>query len=261
VLQQIKKMLFTNEFKPILCPEHEDLLQFGFYPSPARIPMACIKVENDPQDPEDLEGLRHLTFKESAIIREVRDTPSGNSSGSYTHPMKLWKMNIGSQENPKLASIGDYWDKQTMIEIQTLLWEYEDLFPRSFLEIKGVKGGLGEMKIELKAYAKPFKHRLYRLNPRVKYKVKKEIDRMLATDLIFPVDEVKWISLIVIQNKKGTKDIRVCVYYRSLNSTCMHDHLLTSFSDEALDQVAGNEAYSFTDGFFRLSSSQNCGRR
>jgi hypothetical protein len=39
------------------------------------------------------------------------------------------------------------------------------------------------------------------------------------------------------------------VDYRSLNVSCVHDPFPTPFSDEVLDQVAGNEAYSFTDGF------------
>jgi hypothetical protein len=39
------------------------------------------------------------------------------------------------------------------------------------------------------------------------------------------------------------------VDYKSLNSACVHDPFPTPFSDEVLDQVAGNEAYSFTDGF------------
>jgi hypothetical protein len=35
-----------------------------------------------------------------------------------------------------MAYIGDYWDKQTMIEIQALLREYEDLFPKFFFKNK-----------------------------------------------------------------------------------------------------------------------------
>jgi hypothetical protein len=88
------------------------------------------------------------------------------------------------------------------------------------------------------------------LNPKVKENVKKEIDLILATGLIFPVDEAEWINLIFIQSKKGTKDIRVCVDYQSLNSACVHDPFSTPFSDEFLDQVMGREAYSFTNGFF-----------
>jgi len=45
-------------------------------------------------------------------------------------------------------------------------------------------------------------------------------------------------------------DIRFCVDYKILNVACVHDPFLTPFSDEVLDQVARNEAYSFTNGFY-----------
>jgi hypothetical protein len=61
-----------------------------------------------------------------------------------------------------------------------------------------------EMKIEIIPVSKPVRHRPYRLNPRVKEKVKREIDKMLEAGLIFPVEEAEWVSPIVIQSKKGT---------------------------------------------------------
>jgi len=45
--------------------------------------------------------------------------------------------------------------------------------------MKGIVGDLGVMRIPLKSYAKPSKHRPYRMNPKYKEKVKAEIDRML----------------------------------------------------------------------------------
>jgi hypothetical protein len=45
------------------------------------------------------------------------------------------------------------------------------------------------MKIELLLDVRPVKHCPYQLNPRIKDKFKKEIDRMLDTRLIFLVDE------------------------------------------------------------------------
>jgi hypothetical protein len=44
----------------------------------------------------------------------------------------IQKLNIGTEEKPKIALVGDYWDEQTSQEIQILLWEYEDLFPKTF---------------------------------------------------------------------------------------------------------------------------------
>lgn len=72
---------------------------------------------------------------------------------------------------------------------------------------------------------------------------------MLEAGIIFPVDEAEWIGSIVIHNKKDVREIRVCIDYRSLNNACVNDLFLTPFSDEVLDNVAGNEAYSFTDVF------------
>jgi len=63
--------MFSNEIKPKYPPtiyfEHENILQYIFYPYPTSIvPMACSKVDKDPEDPEYLEELTHSTFKESA---------------------------------------------------------------------------------------------------------------------------------------------------------------------------------------------------
>jgi hypothetical protein len=52
-----------------------------------------------------------------------------------------------SEGHPKMESIGEYWDDKTMIEIEALLWEYKDLFPKIFSKFKGIKGDLGEMRI------------------------------------------------------------------------------------------------------------------
>ena len=42
-----------------------------------------------------------------------------------------------------------------MEKITDLLHEFQDLFPKKFLEMKGILGDLGEMKIPLKPGAKP----------------------------------------------------------------------------------------------------------
>jgi hypothetical protein len=173
------------------------------------------------------------------------------TDSSYNHRLKLCKINIGTIEKPKIAMVGDYWDEKTSQEIQSLLREYEYLFPKTFSELNGIKRVMGEMKIELKPGSNPVRHIPYRLNPRVKEKVKKEIDKMLEASLIFAVEEAEWVSPIVIQRKKDTEDIKVCVDYKSLKYSCVNDPFPTPFTDEVLEQVAGKEAYSFTNGFSR----------
>jgi hypothetical protein len=114
--------------------------------------------------------------------------------------------------------------------------------------MKGIKGPMGEMKIPLKPYSRPVKQRPYRLNPRYKEKVKIELDRMLEARIIDLVEESKWISPMVVQDKK-TGEIKICVDLENLNDVCFHDPFHTPFTNEVLDNVGGQEVYFLTDGF------------
>jgi len=63
-----------------------------------------------------------------------------------------------------------------------------------------------------------------------------------------PIEKLDWINPNVIQGKKGTKKIRVCVDLRILNFSCVHNPFTTPYSDEILDAI--NETYSFKDGLY-----------
>jgi hypothetical protein len=72
-------------------------------------------------------------------------------------PIKVKKVNIGTYDQPKMASIGDYWDEKTIESITELLHEYNDLFPTTFTEMKGIAEELGEMKIPLRPEVRPIR--------------------------------------------------------------------------------------------------------
>ena len=78
--------------------------------------------------------------------------------------------------------------------------------------------------------------------------VKQEIDKLLQVGFVFPVEESDWVSPIVISVKKNGK-LRVCVDFKKLNAVTKKDHYPIPFSDQILDEVAGNEWYSFGDGY------------
>jgi hypothetical protein len=104
------------------------------------------------------------------------------------------------------------------------------------------------MRIPLKPDANLVKQRRYRLNPKYKEKVNIELDIMLEAGIIELVEELEWISPMVGQDKK-IGEIKICVDPRKLNDACLHDPFPTPFTDEVLDNVGGQEVYSFTDGF------------
>lgn len=106
------------------------------------------------------------------------------TSLDVTKPWKIWQVNIISEEKPKLANIGDYWDDDTVGKFIELLTYYQDLFPTNLLELKGIIGELEVMKITLKHDARPVKQHPYILSPRYKKKVKEELDKTVATCII-----------------------------------------------------------------------------
>jgi hypothetical protein len=67
--------------------------------------------------------------------------------------------------------------------------------------MKGIKGPMGEMRIPLKPDMKPVKQRPYRLNLKYKEKLKIELDKILEVGIIEPVEELEWISPMVVQEK------------------------------------------------------------
>ena len=57
------------------------------------------------------------------------------------------------------------------------------------------------MKITLKPDVKLVKQWPYRLNPKYKAKVHEELDKMLVTRIIEPVEESDWVSPMAVQEK------------------------------------------------------------
>ena len=137
--------------------------------------------------PADNDGLQNINIPETKESRDVA------SPDILTDPMNqllnIRKVNIGIEENPKFASIGDYWDEETMEKTTDLLHEFQDLFPTKFYEMKWILGDLGQMKIPLKSDVKLVRQRLYCLNPQYKKRVKAELDRMLDVGIIELVEE------------------------------------------------------------------------
>ena len=132
------------------------------------------------------EDPRNVSIPDSEGERAIAGPPLQTIDVIKT--MKLWEVNIGIEEQPKLAKIGDYWDDDTVGKVAELLTEYQDLFPKKFLELKGITRDLGVMRITIKPDALPVKQRPYRLNPKYKKKVKEEIDKILIASIIGPVE-------------------------------------------------------------------------
>ena len=89
--------------------------------------MECYKISGEPEDNDELWNINILKI-EGSKAGTTLDIPTNPMS----HPLRIRKVNIGMEENPKFASVGDYWDEETMENIMDLLHEFQDLFLTKF---------------------------------------------------------------------------------------------------------------------------------
>ncbi|MCO5547786.1 hypothetical protein L7F22_001238 [Adiantum nelumboides] len=78
--------------------------------------------------------------------------------------------------------------------------------------------------------------------------LKEEVDKLVNAGFIVPVDNVKWVSLVVVTPKKDGR-WRFYIDYKPLNTMTKKDPYPLPFIDQLLDAVVGFERYSVCDGY------------
>ncbi|GJS36698.1 reverse transcriptase domain-containing protein [Tanacetum coccineum] len=133
-------------------------------------------------------------------------------------------------------------------------------------DIKGVDPEFCTHKILMEEDYEPTVQSQRRVNPKIHDVIKKEVEKLLDTELIYPISDSPWVSPIHCVPKKGGITIvknddndliptrlvtgwRVCIDYRKLNEATRKDHFLLPFMDQMLERLAGNQYYCFLDGF------------
>jgi hypothetical protein len=119
-------------------------------------------------------------------------------------------------------------------------WTYEDL--------KAILLELAQHRIELDISIPPTHQTKYRLNPFYVITIKHDIDKLLASRFVQPINKATWLSPIVVVPKKNGK-LRICVHFRKLNKATKKNPYPLSFCNEILNIVARYEAYSFLNGY------------
>nr|GEV30749.1 reverse transcriptase [Tanacetum cinerariifolium] len=133
-------------------------------------------------------------------------------------------------------------------------------------DIKGINLEFCTHKILMEDDFKPAVQHQRMVNPKIHDVIKKEVEKLLDTGLIYPISDSPWVSLvhcvpknggfIVVKNEENelipTRLVtgwRVCIDYRKLNEATRKDHFPLPFIDQMLERLARNEYYCFLDGF------------
>ena len=86
------------------------------------------------------------------------------------------------------------------------------------------------------------------MHPTLKLTVKKELNKLLATKIIFPVCHTQWVAnLVPVRKKNG--DIQLCVDFRNLNKSLEKDNYLVPPMEKILQNISRSQMLSLLDGF------------
>nr|GEZ13619.1 transposon Ty3-I Gag-Pol polyprotein [Tanacetum cinerariifolium] len=130
-------------------------------------------------------------------------------------------------------------------------------------DIKGINPEFCSHKILLEEDYSPKVQSQRRVNPKIHDVIKKEVEKLLDTGLIYPISDSPWVSTIHCVTKKGGMIVikndenelvptrlvtgwRVCIDYRKLNEAIRKDHFPLPFMDQMLEHPKDQEKTTFT---------------
>ncbi|GJT01935.1 reverse transcriptase domain-containing protein [Tanacetum coccineum] len=133
-------------------------------------------------------------------------------------------------------------------------------------DIKGINSEFYTHKILMEEDYKPAVQHQRWVNLKIHDVIKKEVEKLLDAELIYPISDSPWVSPVHCVPKKGGFTVvendkneliptrlvtgwRVCINYRKLNEATNKDHFPLPLMDQMLERLAGNDYYYFLDGF------------
>jgi hypothetical protein len=125
-------------------------------------------------------------------------------------------VNLGTRDNPQNINLGKGCSEQENSAFLKLFKEFKDVFAWTYEDLNFFDPNIIQHVIPMKPQTQPFQQKLRKMHPKLEPTVKKELNKLLTTKIIFPIRYTQWVSsLVPIRKKNG--EIRLCVGFRNLN--------------------------------------------
>ncbi|GJU15985.1 reverse transcriptase domain-containing protein [Tanacetum coccineum] len=258
----------TPYYDPIVSTSSSTLTPFGDSDFLLEEVDAFLALEDDPTSSEvddsyyDSEG--DILLLESFLNDDPYPPPN---QGNYLPEIQK-ELKICETKNDK-SSI----DEPPEVELKDLpphlkyaFLEGDNKLPVIIAKNLSVEEKAALIKIVMEEDYKPVVQHQRRVNLKIHDVIKKEVEKLLDTGLIYPILDSPWVSPVHCAPKKGGFTIvendeneliptrlvtgwRVCIDCLKLNEATHKDHFPLPFMDQMLERLAGNEYYCFLDGF------------
>ena len=227
------------------------------YPSQAFEDLGAIDLFDD----EDIETCIEevTTINEEADFKELPlDEPTGELKPL---PSTLKYAFLDSQQVKPLI-ISSQLNEEQEKRLLDILRQNEKAVGWTLAYLRGLDPSLCTHCIFFEDESRPVREAQRQLNPKVWEAVKEQILKWLNAEIIYPISDSQWVSLVhvvpkkagvtVTMNDKG-KEIQmrlptkwlVSINYRKLNATKKKDHFSLPFIDQIFDRLAGRLTFVY----------------
>jgi ribonuclease HI len=249
LLPQRPDCTFQSLYRPHI-PDNVESWQV--FPSDEGI---CAFIQNEPFKPKEIISIEDDKFPKGLTPLESSFS-SSDVGNKETHKEEESKrkvgdtisLNIGTSESPKIIKLGAQCSDEEKEKFTELLHEFQDVFSWSYEDLRGFDPALIQHAIPIKEGVKPVRKKQRPINPALEATIRKELEKLLKANIIFPVKYSDWVSNLV-PVRKTTGQIRLCVDFRALNRASVKDHFPLPNMEMILQQVAGSQMMSLLDGF------------
>jgi hypothetical protein len=115
-----------------------------------------------------------------------------------------------------------------------LTWTYKDL--------KGIPPKITQHRIELDTIVPHVHQARYRLNLNYVVIVKQNIDKLFDVGFMKFVEEVTWLSSIMVVPKRNRR-LKICLHFKKLNVVTKKDPYMSPFTNEVINTIVRHEVF------------------
>jgi hypothetical protein len=163
--------------------------------------------------------------------------------------MQFEVVNLGTSTTPQNINLGKNCSPEEKQSYIKLFKEYKGIFTWTYEYLKTYDTKIIQHVIPMNPQTKPFQQNLRKMHPNLEPQVKEELNKFLASKIIFPVRHTQWIYYLV-PVRKNNGDIGLCIYFKNLNRASEKHNYPVPPMEQILKCVSDSEMLSLLDGFY-----------